>query len=264
MTGHRGNAPLGDGPPTSAHVSHSDDTSMGQDGIAPGDAMQEQADAGQSVAGGTNAGHGLAGSSGTASNTTGQQATQWTPEQIAVWHAGRRHRRAIDKTIGVAGFNAWSTAIVAGLAVPFVAFSPSFEGVFVLVGLAWVAYQEFKGRRMLRALDEAGAKHLAINQLIFLGVICIYCAWSLVRVFQDSGRLSEIMSRVPQYAELIREMPHLPRYVGVALYVGVIVGTFIFQGGTAIYYITRRNHVRAYVHDTPQWVKDGIALQRGK
>jgi hypothetical protein len=48
----------------------------------------------------------------------------------------------------------------------------------------------------------------------------------------------------------------LARLLGVLVY-GTLAAVAIFgQGGTALYYFTRRKHVEAYLRETPQWILD--------
>ena len=48
----------------------------------------------------------------------------------------------------------------------------------------------------------------------------------------------------------------LYQQIVVAVYGGVIVLSALFQGGTALYYFSRRRHVEDFIAETPAWVRD--------
>jgi hypothetical protein len=48
----------------------------------------------------------------------------------------------------------------------------------------------------------------------------------------------------------------LYQQIVVAVYGGVIVFSALFQGGTALYYFSRRRHVEDFIAETPAWVRD--------
>jgi hypothetical protein len=56
--------------------------------------------------------------------------------------------------------------------------------------------------------------------------------------------------------ELIATGDELYRLVLVAFYGTVVVLSIVFQGGTALYYGTRRKYIERYVAETPAWVRD--------
>jgi hypothetical protein len=91
--------------------------------------------------------------------------------------AATRRGEPIRRAARVASFNAWTTAIFAGLSAPFALFS--LVGLLVFAALAAVAWNEFRGRRRLLDFDPAGPSILGWNQLGLLGLIAVYCLWAL-------------------------------------------------------------------------------------
>src|SRR5215213_3722002 len=91
--------------------------------------------------------------------------------------AARDRSRVIRKAARVANFNGWTTALIAALSAPFSLFSP--VGLALTVGLAVVAFNEFRGRKRLLNFDPSGATLLGWNQAGFLAMIVAYCLWSM-------------------------------------------------------------------------------------
>ena len=114
-----------------------------------------------------------------------------------------------------------------------------------------VARNEFAGRARLRALDPSGLELLWRNQVGFLALIIVYCAWSMYRSVAAPDPL------LAEFTELLGEgIEDLVQRVTLILYSAVIVATGIFQGLNARYYFVRVSMVRDYVRDTPQWALD--------
>jgi hypothetical protein len=171
--------------------------------------------------------------------------------------AARGRARVIRKAARVAAFNGWTTAIIAALSAPFSIFSP--VGLALTVGLAVVAVNEFRGRKRLLQFDPRAAALLGWNQIGLLAMISVYCAWMWYSSINGSGAVAD---ELKSYADLDAALgstggfESLYKQIVVALYGGVIALSAVFQGGTALYYFSRRRHVEEFVADTPAWVRD--------
>jgi hypothetical protein len=168
--------------------------------------------------------------------------------------------RSIQSAARVANFNAWTTAILAALSAPFALFS--LAGIVVFVGLAVVAWNEFRGRRRMLDYDPAGASILGWNQVGLLALISVYCLWAIYSNLWGSGSIESQWRANPQLGAAFGSlggMSELVKPIILAFYGTVIALTAIFQGGNALYYFTRRKYLETYVRETPAWVID---LQR--
>ena len=171
--------------------------------------------------------------------------------------SARDRARVIRKAARVAAFNGWTTALIAALSAPFSIFSP--VGLALTAGLGFVAFNEFRGRKRLLNFDPRGATLLGWNQLGFLAMIVAYCAWMWYSSINSSSTLAAEMSA---YADLDAalgssgDFEALYQQIVVAVYGGVIVLSALFQGGTALYYFSRRRHVEDFIAETPAWVRD--------
>jgi hypothetical protein len=175
--------------------------------------------------------------------------------------AARDRSHVIRKAARVANFNGWTTALIAALSAPFSIFSP--VGLALTVGLAIVAFNEFRGRKRLLNFDPSGATLLGWNQTGFLAMIIAYCLWSMFTGIGTDGGLPPEL-RTPDMDALLGQSGGLgelldPKFVDqltIYFYSGVIALSALFQGGTALYYFSRRRLVEEFVAETPTWVRD--------
>ena len=140
---------------------------------------------------------------------------------------------------------------------PFAVFS--IAGLLVTVGLAGVAYNEFRGRRRLLEFDPSAAALLGWNQLGFLALIVAYCAWMLYSGLTGENPFSAALAAHPELLDAgeLPEWTHdLYHICLIGVYGSVIVLSVIFQGLNAFYYFTRRKHLDKYAAETPAWVRD--------
>jgi hypothetical protein len=169
----------------------------------------------------------------------------------------RDRSRIIRKTARVAAFNGWTTAIIAAASAPFSLTSPI---AFVLtIGIALIAFNEFRGRKRVLNFDPSGASILGWNQIIFLGLITAYSLWMLFSTLNDSGSVSD---ELKGYVDLDATLGSSGGFAGlykqivIYFYGGVIGLSALFQGGTAFYYFSRRRAIEDFVAETPAWVRD--------
>ena len=174
--------------------------------------------------------------------------------------AAYERARKIRKAAAVAAFNGWMTAIFAVFSAPFAPFSVA--GFLVTVGLAVVAYNEFRGRKRLLKFDRKAPVFLGWNQVGFMAFIIVYCVWMLIIGLMSEGPFAAELKAKPELSvalDSVDELDQLYRILSTTVYGTVIILSGIFQGLNALYYFTRRKHVEVYVHNTPAWVLD---LQR--
>lgn len=171
--------------------------------------------------------------------------------------AAHDRARAIRKAARVASFNGWTTALIAALSAPFSLTSP--VGLALTAGIALVAFNEFRGRKRLLNFDPSGATLLGWNQIGLLAMIVVYCVWMMYASVNESGTVAE---EVKAYADLDAALgttggfAALFKQIVVIFYAAVIGLSVLFQGGTALYYFSRRRHVEDYLAETPEWVRD--------
>ncbi len=132
-------------------------------------------------------------------------------------------------------------------------------GLVMGVGLALVAWNEFRGRAMLLRFELRGSRVLGWNQLGLMALVIGYAAWMLGTALWGPSPFAEVMDRDAALTQSLGSVEQLYEMISLAIYGGLIAGTLIFQGLNSLYYFTRGKHVEAYLRETPQWV---VELQR--
>ncbi|MBI1337858.1 MAG: hypothetical protein GC164_12980 [Phycisphaera sp.] len=184
------------------------------------------------------------------------------PQLQALREAVVRSRK-VAKAAGVASFNAWSTAIFAGIALPWGVLSLLLgsdasswaTNLLVGLGLTYIAWTEFQGRKKILALDPEGLRQLGYNQLVFMGLIIVYCLWQLYQVTFTRSELSQQLAQDPAASQLIspESIDAMYKLVGYLVYLTLIPLTLVFQGGCAWYYFARIKPMREHLETTPEW-----------
>ena len=179
--------------------------------------------------------------------------------------AARDRAEPVRRAVRVASFNAWTTAILAGLSAPFAVFSVA--GLAIFVGLGLVAWNEFRGRSRLEQYDPAGATILGWNQLGLLALITVYCLWAVYSNLWGSESIDAQLRANPELKAAFGSldgMGQLIQPIVIAFYGLVIALSALFQGGNALYYFTRRKYVEKYLLETPEWVTDLLRATRSR
>lgn len=177
-----------------------------------------------------------------------------SPDELRTLSQASIQQKKVLRAAKVASFNGTFTAFFAAVAL--------IGGVFSMVSLvmglalAGVAYNEFRGRKLLQQMDLAAPRVLGWNQVAFMGVLIGYALWNIYVGLTAPSALAGHPELDARYG--ITELQH---FVTVALYGSLIVATILFQGGCAWYYFTRTEHLRAYIAETAPWVMD---LQRAR
>ncbi len=168
-----------------------------------------------------------------------------------------RRARSVRRAAKVAAFNGWSIGSFAALSLPFALFS--ITGVIMTGGLAAVAYNEFRGRKLLSRFDQRGPRVLGWNQLGLMGLLIGYSLWNIYLATTGPSPYNEQLGANPELASMLGSVGDLYTSITLAVYGGVIVFSVIFQGLNALYYFTREKHLQSYLSQTPAWIVD---LQR--
>ena len=165
-----------------------------------------------------------------------------------------RRARKVRQAAKVATFNGWSIGIFAALSLPFALFS--ITALVMCLALALVAYNEFRGRRLLDRFEPQGPRALAWNQLVLMGVLIGYSLWNIYLAETGPGPYVEQVKATPELGSMLGSIDDLYRKVTLAVYGSLIVASLIFQGLNALYYFTRQKHLQNFLNQTPAWVVD--------
>jgi hypothetical protein len=175
-----------------------------------------------------------------------------SPEHLQQLATAHQRARKIRRALAVAQFDGWTVAIFAGLTLLFGIFSP--VGLLIGLAMAAVAFFEFRGAAQLRRLDLDAPKRLALNQLFFGSVLLAYAIYALWKVFYTHNPQLDQVTQSLRDAGVQLDLRQLERTIALLIY-GALAAVAIFgQGGTALYYFTRRKHLESYLRDTPPWI----------
>jgi hypothetical protein len=191
-------------------------------------------------------------------------AAPLTPEHLDQLACAKLRARKVRKACGVAMFNGCTLAVLAGCSGLMALIGLMFGeldiiGLVMAVGLGLLAWNEFRGRAMLRRFELYGCQALGWNQLILMTMVIVYAAWMLSGALWGPSPYDEAIAGESLLAGPLGSINNLYKMISMAIYGGLIAGTLIFQGLNAFYYFTRRQHVEAYLSQTPEWV---VELQR--
>lgn len=186
------------------------------------------------------------------------QSAALTPEQLQVIAQARQQGRKVNRAAGVATFSGWTMAVFAFITLLTGLFS--IVSLLLGVGLGVVAYVELRGARRLRAFDDTAPFHLGYNQLFLGALICLYCIYGIWKAVAGPSPYDSYLAAGGSTAEMIEPIDNLNRAIMAAFYGLLLCGSAAAQGFGALYYFTRRRHVRDFVTKTPEWVIDMLRV----
>ncbi len=161
------------------------------------------------------------------------------------------HARKILGAGRVATFNGWNLAVAGIVTLLLGGF-----GVTSLVlglGLCFVAWNELRGRDLLRRFDRRAPSVLGRNQLTVMFLLISYCLWTMFDTWaHPSADLVQIQEMLGLSGDLVTEL-------ALRTYAAIILVSMLVQGLNARYYFARTALLQSYLNDTPAWIVD---LQR--
>jgi hypothetical protein len=166
--------------------------------------------------------------------------------------------RPIRKASGYARMSGWMTLLAGALSVLFSI--GSLPGMVLGLALAGFGMRELGLARRLDRLDGSAPAWLALNQLMLGAVLSAYAVYKVATYDSADSMIAGSLASDPTIAsapELAGTMDQLSQIeyllsMGIA---GVLVVVAIFvQGGTALYYITKRKRVNELRTHCPEWV----------
>ncbi len=172
-------------------------------------------------------------------------------EQIQAITLAKQQARKITKAAKAATFSGWTCGVFGGLTMLMGIFSL----VSFLLGAALTASAiiELRGATALRRFDLDAPKRLAINQVVLSAVLIVYAVWSIYAAMTAPGMYDEYLAAGGDMAATLEPIANIQKAVTLGFYGLVILASVFAQGGMALYYITRRKHIAAYLENTPVW-----------
>lgn len=185
-------------------------------------------------------------------------------EHMATLNAARRTLRRVRRATKFAAFSGWSTLVFGLLTLPFAL------GNFtaLLLGAAFVGcgLNELRAKRRLEKLDRSAPGQLAINQLTLGAVVAVYAGLHVAGALTGEGAITAAIASDPslagsaEVAPMLEDLARLERTIVVSVYLGVGFGALVMGSGAALFYASRRKHLRQLHEHTPAWALDVLEL----
>jgi hypothetical protein len=177
------------------------------------------------------------------------------PGDVLVLQSSAVRFKKIQRAIGYAKFNG-VTMIVFGS----VALLSGLDSVLALgVGAALVSCGifELRQRARLKQLEPSSPFFLGINQIAAAIAVTIYCLLSMLN--PTAIDIPPELASAPEVADTLVEAQAIASKLMSLVYIATMGVTWFFQLIAVWFYLSRRNHLRLYLTQSPAWVHD---LQR--
>ena len=166
-------------------------------------------------------------------------------EQLAV-ASGVLH--ALLRPARMARANAWAMAAFGVLTILWGWVAGG--GLWIGGALIAVAANEFRGVRVLSALDPDGARILGWNQVVLAVVVCGYCAVVIARAgAAPDPSMAEIEKLAGFSSDLVAGLT-------AVVYGGVAVVVTIVQACLTRWHFRAGRRMASFVDETPPWIVD--------
>lgn len=177
-----------------------------------------------------------------------------SPEQRTALADAETGLKSIRRAERVAGINAWTMAIFAGITV-LLGLGDPFT-MLVGLGLAVISWNEFQGLALLRSLDPVGARRLGWNQIAIMGLVVGYSGVQIWKAMYGAPNesMAELEALAGFEAGWISELT-------AAAYAAVAVTVSGIQLLTARFHFARGPMLIAWGEETPRWVREVLQVK---
>ena len=187
-------------------------------------------------------------------------AARWgplAPEHFEELALAKKRAATLTRALGIAKFNAWSFSIAGVLTL---VMGLGDVETMVIGGLITVlGWNEFRGRTLLLAFDMKAPDVLGWNQVALMVLLVGYAAWKLLTLKAGANPYEEKIAAMPELGPMLEPFVKLYADISRWMYASMILIGVVYQGGNALYYFSRRKHLREFLEQTPEWV---VKLQR--
>ncbi|MEN0020572.1 MAG: hypothetical protein AAF747_06795 [Planctomycetota bacterium] len=169
----------------------------------------------------------------------------------------RQRKRRLFRTARVAGFSGWSTGILGFAAL--VGGIWSLPALLLGVAMLYCAWSELRHADALRRGEPSAPSSLARNQLYLALALCAYAGVGIaIAITRPAEASLGTPTGDPQVdamlAETAASVAAVAKGISIVVYAALIPGVLLMQGGTALYYLGARKHIRQYIESTPPWI----------
>jgi hypothetical protein len=181
------------------------------------------------------------------------------PRELALASAAWKPLRRLA---GYASFEGWSLAIFGALTLVCGGYG-SASGVMVSIALLTTGIFEIRAAGQLRRLNPSAINRLVGNELVVAAALIAYAMINLYLSRHGGGTPSQIEQMIGQAGGSTIDIGDQLTSAVELFYLAVIVFALLFQGGTALIYLSRRPHLKRYLEQTPDWIQQ-MQRERGE
>jgi hypothetical protein len=169
----------------------------------------------------------------------------------------------LRKLAAYASFDGWSLILLGALSL--VCFGHgSVIDLLLSFALLGTGLFELSSVRQLRRLKPSAITHLAYNQLVLAAALILYSIVSLVQSHGSGGGISlELDQALAQIGASSSDAKDQLSAAVEILCTALMAFALLVQGGTALYYFSRRKHLQRYLEQTPDWIQQ-MQRERGE
>jgi hypothetical protein len=171
-----------------------------------------------------------------------------TPMHLQQIAQAKKTGKSIRQAVIVSRISAWTTLVFA--IGTLVSSLTSLGGLMLGIGMAVVSIVEFKGGTALKCLDVTAPRRLAINQLVFGGLLFSYAAMCL----WTSSTTTSTLTSDPQLQQMLAPFRDIEKTIYTLVYGAMMAAAVIGPGLTSLYYWGRIKHIQRYLAETPKWI----------
>lgn len=173
-------------------------------------------------------------------------------ELLAARTAGKKVARAVRFANGDGAVIALFAAISFVVGLP-----TDWQNLLMGVVMGYIAFEEFRGARLLKRLDLSAPHRLGRNQIVFAALLVLYAVVSLILDANGHGLTAHLKAAMKEAGGSdIAGFDALAETATHWIYGSLITIGVLGQGGTAVYYFSRERVLREYLSVTPQWIVD--------
>ena len=153
-------------------------------------------------------------------------------------------KKVLRRLIFISGMNGWCVTALAGICTLTSLVMGSWSGVIICLAITASGYMEIKGCQKLKGKLPEARMWLTGSQLWLLFIVVSYAGYQLL-VFDPSNMLKDIPQAEQQAMKgIVESNAQLLSTMYKAVYIAVIIASFMYQGGLWLYY--RRDYSKLY------------------
>ncbi|MFK7759815.1 MAG: hypothetical protein AB8C13_07710 [Phycisphaerales bacterium] len=179
---------------------------------------------------------------------------------MSLLSASAMSAKPVRKAAGYARLSGWMTLGAGAISTLFSL--GSIPGMTFGILLSAIGMRELSLSRKLDLFDLRAPSKLAINQILLGSLLAGYAVFKVMSydpadsVLAGSLGSDPTIASMPELAGTLEELGNIEYLLNLGIAAVLVVVAVVIQGGTALYYWSKRKRVRQLHQHTPTWVLD--------